>query len=101
MCVYFQIWNKQDRQAILTALSKLFLNLKCVADIGCYFRPFVLDIAERTKNLVLREGHANTRLLCKLAVGLGLALPVCPELERCVFCVKIVATESAKDLSVT
>ena len=84
--VCFQIWNKQDRQTILTTLSKLFLNLKCVADIGCYFRPFVLDIAERTKNCVLREGHANIRLQSKFAVALGLVLPVCPELERCVVC---------------
>ncbi|XP_076466261.1 midasin-like [Babylonia areolata] len=77
-----QIWNVQDRETVLTRLSKLFLHLDCVVDIGCYFRPLVLDIASRTKKSVLAEGHANVRLQRKLAVALGMVLPVCPELER-------------------
>lgn len=78
----FQIWSELDRQSILTTLSELFISPKCVMDICSYFRPLVLDIAERTKNSILRQGHSNSRLCHKFAVALGLALRICPELKR-------------------
>ena len=58
------------------------MNPKCVVDVGIYFKPIILDIAERAKSLILNDGPNNSRLQKKLAVCLGLILEVCPELER-------------------
>ncbi|XP_041350636.1 midasin-like [Gigantopelta aegis] len=75
-----QIWSPSDRSNLMNSLCDLFINQKCTEDICRHFQPVILDVAERAKTAILKQGD---RLVYKrFAVALSRGLHVSPDVQR-------------------
>ncbi|XP_062836825.1 midasin isoform X1 [Anolis carolinensis] len=66
-----QIWSRQDRQCILSALAQLLLDKECTLLIGRQFRPILLDLLERNVELLKSSGQINYDLHERLCVAVS------------------------------
>ncbi|XP_018599206.2 midasin isoform X2 [Scleropages formosus] len=76
-----QIWNQQDRQAILTCLAKLLLEKDYTLLIARHFRPLVLDLLERNAERIKVDGRINHDQHERLCVALSKLLSISPDAQ--------------------
>ncbi|XP_063299642.1 midasin [Pelobates fuscus] len=74
-----QVWNPQDRDAILGILSQLLLDKECTLLIGRQLRPLLLDLLERNAVSIKSGAQINHDLHERLCVAMSRLVSSCPD----------------------
>ncbi|XP_038059526.1 midasin-like [Patiria miniata] len=77
-----QIWGPQDRQQLLSTLSKYFLYPQCTLPVAEAFRPILLDVLERAGQAVVTRGRFCLQEHERLCVAVGKVLDLHPDVFR-------------------
>ncbi|XP_062857908.1 midasin [Trichomycterus rosablanca] len=76
-----QVWNQQDRQAVLALLAQLLLEKEYTLLIARHLRPLVLDLLERNAERIKRDVRLNHDLHERLCVALSKLLNISPDAQ--------------------